>query len=323
MANPAARQIAPGGLAPPEQKTDRHYLFQFEILLMNIPSQKGRTILITGATAGIGRVTARRLAEAGAHLFLACRNEEKARRVIAEMEQACREKGCPNDSIEFLQLDLGSFESVRACAAEFLARDLPLDVLINNAGLGGARGTTPEGFELQFGVNYLGHFLLTLLLIERLKKSAPARVVNVASKAHYMPDELDFDILQRTTKTVTGMPEYGVSKLSNVLFSAELARRLEGSGVQSYALHPGVVASDIWDRIPWPFRSIAKLFMISEDEGAQTTLYCATSPEVADDSGLYYDECKEKYPSRLAQKPELAKELWAKSEEWTGVEFSG
>lgn len=286
---------------------------------MDIPSQKGRIILITGATAGIGRVTAQRLAEAGAHLFLACRSEDKARQVIDAIKQRCQEKGCPNEAIEFLKLDLASLDSVRACAAEFLARDLPLHLLINNAGLGGIRGLTQDGFEMHFGVNYLGHFLLTNLLLERIEDSAPARIINVASKAHYMPDELDFDILHRSTKTVSGMPEYGVSKLGNVLFSAELARRLGDSDVHTYALHPGVVASDIWRRIPWPFRSIVKLFMISEDEGAQTTLYCATSDAVADDTGLYYDSCKPKYPSRLAQEEALAKELWAKSEAWTGL----
>lgn len=295
--------------------------------MMDIPSQKGRTILITGATAGIGRITALRLAEAGAHLFLACRSEQKARRVIEEIKESCRQKGYPNEAIEFLKLDLGSFDSVRACAAEFLARGLPLHVLINNAGLAGIRGLTPEGFEIHFGVNYLGHFLLTLLLIDRLKESAaskdsaPARVVNVSSNLHFRAGAMDFDILKRSTKTFAGMPEYGVSKLANALFSAELARRLDGSGVHSYAVHPGTVASDIWRRIPRPFSSIAKLFMITEEEGAQTTLYCATSPEVADDSGLYYDECKARYPSRLAQDPEVAAKLWTKSEAWADIQF--
>lgn len=288
---------------------------------MDIPSQKGRTILITGATAGIGRVTAERLAEAGAHLFLACRSEQKARRVIDEIKESCRQKGYPNESIEFLKLDLGSFESVRACAAEFLARALPLHVLINNAGVGGIRGLTQDGFELHFGVNHLGHFLLTLLLVDRLKKSAPARIVNVSSNLHFKAAAVDFDILRRSTKTISGLPEYGVSKLANALFSAELARRLEGTGVHSYAVHPGTVASDIWRRIPRPFSSIAKLFMITEKEGAQTSLYCATSPEVADDSGLYYDERKARYPSRLAQDPEVAKKLWTKSEAWADIQF--
>src|SRR5690554_2144421 len=148
--------------------------------MMEIPSQEGRIILITGASAGIGRVTAQQLADAGAHLFLACRSQEKTLRVIEEIKQSCREKGRPNEQIEFLPLDLASLESVRACAAAFLARELPLHVLINNAGLGGATGVSTEGFEMHFGVNYLGHFLLTLLLAERLKASAPARVINVA-----------------------------------------------------------------------------------------------------------------------------------------------
>ena len=291
--------------------------------MMEIPSQEGRIILITGASAGIGRVTAQQLAEAGAHLFLACRSQEKTLRVIEEIKQSCREKGRPNEQIEFLPLDLASLESVRACAAEFLARDLPLHVLINNAGIGGIRGLTKDGFEMHFGVNHLGHFLLTLLLVERLKASAPARVVTLSSKLHYKTKALDFDILKRSTKTVSGMPEYGVSKLANALFSAELARRLDGSGVHAYAVHPGIVASDIWRRIPRPFSSIAKLFMISEEEGARTSLYCATSEQVADDSGLYYDSSKARYPSRLAQDTTLAEQLWEKSEAWTGIEFLG
>lgn len=289
---------------------------------MKIPDQAGRVILITGATSGIGRITAERLAEAGAHVFLACRSESKTRQTIDEIRAHCQQTNGVQPQVEFLSLDLASLASVRACAAEFLARDLPLHVLINNAGLAGMRGKTEDGFELHFGVNHLGHFLLNALLIERVQHGAPARIVTVASAAHYNARALDLDKKQRTTKTLTGFPEYGESKLCNVLYSSELAHRLgEDSAVHTYALHPGVVASNIWRRIPWPADRIAKRFMITEEEGARTTLYCATSPDVADQTGLYYDACQTKKPSRLARDTDLAARLWKQSEEWVGESF--
>ena len=138
----------------------------------------------------------------------------------------------------------------------------------------------------------------------------------MASKAHYRAPGFDWNALRQRTATRSGLPEYGVSKLANVLFSAELARRLAGSGVTTYALHPGVVASDIWRGVPWPLRSLIKLAMISTEEGARTTLYCATDPEVGASSGLYYDSCRPKQPSRVAQDGALAAELWQRSEGW-------
>lgn len=204
---------------------------------------------------------------------------------------------------------------MRACAKEFLATGDPLHILINNAGLAGQRGQTKSGFELAFGTNHLGHFLLTDLLLERLRESAPARVVTVSSMSHYDADGIDFDAVCRPTKSMTGLPEYSVSKLANLLFTEELARRLEGTGVTTYALHPGVIASDVWRGVPWPFRSVMKLFMKSVQDGAKTTLYCATSPEVADESGHYYDKSRRKEPSAVAT-PELAAVLWKRSVEW-------
>jgi retinol dehydrogenase 12 len=186
----------------------------------------------------------------------------------------------------------------------------------HNAGLAGARGSTKDGFELAFGTNHLGHFLLTKLLMPRLVESAPARIVNVSSKSHYRATGIDFDAVRQPTKAVTGLPEYEVSKLANVLFTKELARGRAGAGVRSYSLHPGVVATDAWREVPWPVRPLMKLFMISESDGAKTTLYCATSPEVADHDGRYYDSCREVKPSRVAEDTALAKELWDKSEEF-------
>ena len=149
-----------------------------------------------------------------------------------------------------------------------------------------------------------------------------SRIVVVSSGSHYRARGIDFDAVRQPTRTVTGLAEYQVSKLANVLFVKELARRIGPSGVRSYALHPGVVASDAWRRFPWPIRPLIKLFMITEEEGARTTLHCATSPEVADHDGRYYDKCKERRPSKLADDADLARTLWEKSAEWTGADLA-
>jgi NAD(P)-dependent dehydrogenase (short-subunit alcohol dehydrogenase family) len=164
----------------------------------------------------------------------------------------------------------------------------------------------------------VGPFLLTALLLERLRQSRPARIVNVASDAHYSAKRIDFEAVRRPTKSVTGMPEYGVAKLANVLHAQELARRLDGTGVTSYALHPGVIASDIWRSVPWPIRPLIKLRMASPEQGAQTPVYCATAPQLAAESGHYYENCRRKQPSRVAS-AELAGELWERSAEWVGA----
>ena len=275
------------------------------------PSLAGRVALITGANTGIGLVTARELARRGAQVFIACRSTERARPALEQIRSAS-----PGAQVEVLSLDLGDFASVRQCAASFLARKLPLHLLINNAGLAGTRGFTVSGFELAFGVNHMGHFLFTQLLLERIKGSAPARIVTLASRAHIRTSGIDWEAVRQPTRTRTAIAEYAASKLANVCFSAELGRRLAGSGVNAYALHPGVVASDIWRSIPWPFRSLVKLRMISPEEGAQTSLYCATAPELDRETGLYYDKCRQRTPSSLGQDRALAAELWQRSEAW-------
>jgi NAD(P)-dependent dehydrogenase (short-subunit alcohol dehydrogenase family) len=273
----------------------------------------GRTFLITGANTGIGKETARALAARGARIFFACRSEPGGRRAIDEIASQTG-----NRSLELLSLDLGDLDSVRRCAEAFLATGEPLHVLINNAGLAGARGMTASGFELAFGTNHVGPFLLTSLLLDRLRASAPARIVIVASRAHYDAPGIDFEAVRRPTSSRTGMREYRVSKLANVLHAQELARRLDGSGVSTYALHPGVVASDIWRRVPWPIRPLMKRRMISPEQGARTSLYCATSPEVAGESGLYYDDCGRKDAAAVATAA-LGGELWRRSSEWTAA----
>ena len=220
-----------------------------------------------------------------------------------------------NDAVFFLPLDLADLDSVRSCGSAFLARGEPLHVLVNNAGVAGQRGLTRQGFELMFGVNHLGHFALTNALLGCLTASTPARVVTVSSDAHYSAKGIDFEALRRRARGITGLPEYAVSKLCNVLFTQELARRVAGTGITTYALHPGVVASDIWRRVPWPVRPIVTRRMLSTTEGAQTSLYCATSPDVAQDSGLFYDKCAQRAASEVAT-PELAAELWKRSETW-------
>lgn len=270
----------------------------------------GRTFLVTGGNTGIGRATAEALARRGGRVCIACRSAVKGQVAAAGISEASG-----NKEVTFLPLDLSSLASVRACAGAFIARGEPLHVLINNAGVAGQRGVTADGFELTFGVNHLGHFALTTALLGCLTASAPARVVNVSSDAHYQASGIDFGALQRPTRSVTGLPEYAVAKLCNVLFTQELARRLAGTGVTSYALHPGVVASDIWRRVPWPVRPLIKRRMISTEQGAQTTLYCATSPDVAEVSGRFYDNCRERQPSPAAT-AELARLLWERSADW-------
>jgi dehydrogenase/reductase SDR family protein 13 len=271
----------------------------------------GRTFLITGANTGIGKETARALASRGARVYLACRSPDGGRRAIEEISAQTG-----NRDLHLLSLDLGDLASVRRCADDFLATGDPLHVLINNAGVAGARGMTESGFERTFGTNHVGPFLFTNLLLDRLRSSAPARIVNVASIAHYDASGIDWDAVRRPTRTITGMREYQVSKLANVLHAQELGRRLEGTGVTTYALHPGVIASDIWRRVPWPVRSIMKSRMDSPEHGARTSVYCATSAEVAGESGRYYDDCRAKEPGAAATE-ELAGELWRRSTDWT------
>jgi retinol dehydrogenase 12 len=279
---------------------------------------RDKTILITGANTGLGRATAEALAKRGARLYLACRSEERTQPVINAIK---RER--PDAFAAYIPLELSDLESVRACAARFIATGEPLHVLVNNAGIAGQRGTTRQGFELAFGTNHLGHFLLTQLLLPRLRESAPARIVHVASDSHYDCKSIEWTDLQKPTKTYMAMREYEVSKLCNILFAREFARRFDGAGVRSYAVDPGTVASDIWRKIPWPIRSWMKRSMITPEEGAFSAILCASDPSVANEDGLYYAQNGEKRePSDLAKDEELARALWTRSAEWTGLSAS-
>jgi len=271
--------------------------------------RESRTYLVTGATNGIGRATAEGLARLGGTVVLACRSEERAKTTIAAIRATT-----DNASLIFLPLDLANLASVRAAAQSFARLGLPLHVLVNNAGIGGLRGATEDGFELAFGTNHLGHFLLTTLLVDHLRAAGPARVVTVASASHYQAKGIDFETLRRPTHSFTGRPEYAVSKLCNVLFAQELARREEPNGVSSFSLHPGVVATGIWKRVPWPARPIIMRRMLSPAEGARTSLYCATQTGLEGHNGAYFDNCQVNQPSTVATQ-ELGEILWEYCEE--------
>ncbi|CAN5533061.1 SDR family oxidoreductase [soil metagenome] len=274
----------------------------------------GKNVVVTGATSGIGRVTALELAKRGAHVIMANRSSNKSAPVAAEIRAAT------GSAPEVVSIDLGDLASVRAAATEILAKDLPIHILVNNAGLAGQRGMTRSGFELAFGTNHVGHFLFTHLLLDRIKTASPARIVTVASKLHENIKHLDWDAVTRPTRTLTGVHEYGVSKLANILFSAELARRLEGTGVTTYALHPGGVATDVYRQLPQPLRWFYLRRMLTPEQGAHTSIKCATDPALATTTGRYYDpRGNEQRPSHLACDPALARELWRRSSRWAGV----
>lgn len=272
--------------------------------------------LITGANAGIGQVTALELAKKGIRVVLATRSEQSTQPLLDRIRQMTQS----SESALWLPLDLADLASVRACAQSFLALNVPLRYLINNAGVAGAKGLTLQGFEWAFGINHLGHFLLTRLLLERLKKTPEARVVTVASRAHLLAlSGMNWDALQRTTASLTAAKEYGVSKLANILFSAELSRQLVGTGVSAYSVHPGVVATSLWRHVPKFLLPVLKMRpMLTAEQGARTTLYCVfDAPQT--ETGLYYADARVQSPSKIAQDVALARRLWEQSMHWTSA----
>jgi retinol dehydrogenase-12 len=271
-------------------------------------SLKGRLAVVTGSNTGIGKVTARELARAGATVVMACRSREKAEAAIADIRAAV-----PEARVQFHSLDLASLSNAHA-SGRALTEGPRIDLLVNNAGLAGSKGQTADGFELAFGTNHLGTFAFTHALLDHLVDGG--RVVTVASRAHYRALSIDWNAVRQPTATATGLDEYAVSKLANVLFSAHLAPRLSLRGIDTYSLHPGVVASDIWRSLPRPVAWAAGLFMLSNDDGARTSLHCAASQTVAGQTGLYWDTCAPRRPSRAAQDTALAAELWDRSESW-------
>lgn len=270
----------------------------------------GKISIVTGANTGLGRVTAMELARLGSRVFLASRSETRTAPVV---DAIAHEFG--PDRAAYLPLDLASLESVKAAADSFLTRGLPLHVLVNNAGEVGQTGLTADGFQMSFGVNYLGHYLFTRLLLERMQASAPARIVHVSSDMHFGAKVIDWSKL-RAPSRLPGLSEYRVSKLANVLFNAALARRLDRSGPNTYAAHPGGVATDIYRRVPQPIRGLITRVLLTPAEGARTQVHLAVDPALADQTGLYYADQRPKQPSSLARNEQLAEELWARSEAW-------
>jgi NAD(P)-dependent dehydrogenase (short-subunit alcohol dehydrogenase family) len=272
----------------------------------------GKTVVITGATSGLGLVAAGRLAELGARLILVARNRAKAEAMVRHL----REKH-PDLEARLLVADLSSLGDMRKLAAALPQAAPRIDVLINNAGaIFTRRETTADGLERTFALNHMAYFLLTLLLLDRLKANAPMRIVNVASEAHRNA-MLDFDDLQ-TAKNYSGWLAYRRSKLANILFTSELARRLKGTGITANCLHPGFVATSFGDNNGGPFRfalGLAKRFMaIGPQQGGETLVYAASAPEISSLSGVYFDKNRPREPSPAAQDFDAAKRLWQASE---------
>ena len=272
----------------------------------------GKTILVTGGNSGIGRTAALALAAQGATIAVASRSEERTRPVLGELRAAN-----PKAEPVFLQVDLSDLASTRRAAEAYLALGRPLDVLVNNAGVAGGRALSKDGFEITFATNHLGPYLFTRLLLPRRREAPAARIVNVASAVHLRAKGIDWDALRKNAPSLrASFGAYGVSKLMNVLHAKELARRLAGTKVTTYALHPGAVATEVWRELPQPIRGLVKLFLLSVEEGAKTTVHCAAAPEAAGLSGRYWDRCREARCNPLADDPALAAELFEKSDAW-------
>jgi NAD(P)-dependent dehydrogenase (short-subunit alcohol dehydrogenase family) len=274
------------------------------------------TVVITGGNAGIGKETAVALAQQGANVVITARDARRGREAVEDVRERSG-----SDRVEVMALDLADLASVRDFACDFTAQHDRLDVLVNNAGLiQTSRTETVDGFETTFGVNHLGPFLLTQLLLDQIRASAPSRIVVVSSDAHKQARKgLDFDDLM-SERSYSAFGVYGKTKLANIYFTRELARRLDGADTTANALHPGFVASRFGrDGDTGKLGEIAMVlgrpFAISPEKGARTSVYLASSPDVAGTSGAYFYKCRDKQPSAAARDDEAARRLWAVSEE--------
>ena len=275
----------------------------------------GKVCLVTGATSGIGRVTARELAQMGATVVAVGRNRQKGDETIAEIKRRAS-----SDKVEFMQADLSSQESIRGLAEAFTDKYDQLHVLVNNAGgVFSKRETTVDGLEMTFALDHLAYFLLTDLLLPVLEQSAPARIVNVSSAAQGS-GKINFDDLQGA-KRYSGWRAYGQAKLANVLFTYELARRLQGAGVTANCLHPGVVATGFAQNNSGALQALVKagqIFAISPEKGAETSVFLASSPQVEGVSGRYFANKKERKSAKQSYDESVARRLWNVSVELTG-----
>uniref|UniRef100_A0A3P8SZY2 Si:dkey-23o4.6 n=1 Tax=Amphiprion percula TaxID=161767 RepID=A0A3P8SZY2_AMPPE len=281
----------------------------------------GKTVLITGANTGIGKETSRDMAGRGARVVMACRDLTRAEQAAEEVRRSTG-----NGNVVIRHLDLASVYSVRQFAKDFLDSEDRLDILINNAGVMMCpKWLTEDGFETQLAVNHLGHFLLTNLLLPKLKSSAPSRVVNVSSIAH-RGGRINFDDLFFSRRTYSPLESYRQSKLANVLFSRELARRLSGTGVSSFSLHPGVIRTELGRHVEGWFpllgallRLPSLLLMKTPWQGCQTTVFCAVTPGLEERSGRYFSDCAEKETAPEGRDDVAAKKLWEESARLVGL----
>lgn len=278
---------------------------------------QGKICMVTGATHGIGVPTAQALAQMGAEVIVIGRSHERCEAVVTQIRETSG-----NPKVEFMLADFSELAQVRQLAHEFKRKHTKLHVLVNNAGvLELFRRETPDGNESMFGVNHLAHFLLTMLLLDTIKSSAPARIVNVSSRSHRRA-WLNFNDLQ-SKKLFIPPVAYGNSKLANVLFTYELARRLEGTGVTANSLHPGFIRTNMAAQNGWLVRLVLPLIhrsSLTPEQGAQTNIYLASSPEVEGVSGKYFVRCREITSSRASHNPEAARRLWQESLKLTGME---
>ncbi|KAK4525104.1 hypothetical protein GAYE_SCF08G3009 [Galdieria yellowstonensis] len=290
----------------------------------NSVNLKGKVVVVTGANTGIGKETCIQLAKMGATIVMACRDPSRAHRAKEEIVKLSK-----NEDVDFIRLDLSDLSSVRQFVSDFRKKYSRLDILFCNAGVMALprRETTKDGFEMQFGVNHLGHFLLTNLLLDLLIASAPSRVIVVSSYAHTF-GKIDFDNLQ-WERNYSGFAAYGASKLANILFVKELDKRLKQSAanVSVYAVHPGAVRTELpryilsswWKKLlVTPILPLTYLLLKDPYHGAQTQIRCAIDPTLQQSSGKYFADCKEKMPSAAARDDQVAEKLWQVSEELVG-----
>ncbi|XP_016351687.1 retinol dehydrogenase 11-like [Sinocyclocheilus anshuiensis] len=276
---------------------------------MDVKRLDGKTVLITGGNSGIGKETAVLLALRGARVIIACRDEEKARKAVREIKARSH-----NMNVLYMEVDLANMRSIREFSKTFLQKEKRLDILINNAGMPSVLDWTDDDFSMCFGVNHLGHFLLTNLLLPRLKESSPSRVITLTCSS-YKYQKLDF---QDLNYNLFPFFTYCRSKLANIYFTQELAHMMEGKGVTAYAVHPGYVQSNWTCHYSVLFRILVQvvmfMFFVSCEAGAQTVVYCAVSDEVLPHNGGYFTDCRPAHLRAFARDSGVAKKLWEASE---------
>jgi len=287
---------------------------------------QGKVAIVTGANTGIGYITSRELAKMGAHVILACRSRERGEAALERLKKEAQEQAVTSLAIgeikaELMLLDLGSLASIRDFVAAFKAKNLGLHVLVNNAGIMALpeRLTTVDGFEAQFGTNHVGHFYLTVELLDIIKNSEPARIVNLSSMAHSM-GKMNWDDLHYV-KGYSAWDSYGQSKLANVLFTKELQRRFdeEGKNVSCYAVHPGIVQTELMRNMSSPMQFLGNTFgsivCKTVEDGSLTSIKCATDPDVGHLKGFYWADSAQLEPSGAARNSESAVRLWKVTDE--------